>query len=203
MGLRDFWQNWPKAIRCESRLIVLGLCPSLYYEYFHPYYDGKSLEEESKLYYVLRDGDYTFKVGVAKTHEFWVRYLDGKPDAKRLGAFFQAAEEPLVAVADPAYVSSTKALGEFPPADPTKYAGYDAWLDRALEVHLKRREKDREYGMLNYGDWYGERKVNWGNLEYDLAHGMFLQYLRTGDRRYFLRGEQSLGDHAVHERANG
>jgi hypothetical protein len=37
--------------------------------------------------------------------------------------------------------------------------------------------------------------VNWGNLEYDLAHGMFLQYLRTGDRRYFLRGEQAARHH--------
>jgi hypothetical protein len=49
--------------------------------------------------------------------------------------------------------------------------------------------------MLNYGDWYGERKVNWGNLEYDLAHGMFVQYLRTGDRRFFLRGEQAARHH--------
>ena len=49
--------------------------------------------------------------------------------------------------------------------------------------------------MLNYGDWYGERRVNWGNLEYDLGHGMFLQYLRTGDRRFFLRGEQAARHH--------
>ena len=49
--------------------------------------------------------------------------------------------------------------------------------------------------MLNYGDWYGERGVNWGNLEYDLAHGLFLQYLRTGDRRYFLRAEQAARHH--------
>ncbi len=49
--------------------------------------------------------------------------------------------------------------------------------------------------MLNFGDWYGERRVNWGNLEYDLAHGMFLQYLRSGDRRYFERGEQAARHH--------
>jgi len=193
VGLRGFWQNWPKAIDCEPGRLSLELCPEL------PagLYDGKPLEEENKLYYALRGGVHTFKVGVAKTHEIWVRYLDGKPDAKQLGAFFQAAEEPLLAVAEPAYISATKALGELPPADPTseKYAGYDAWLSRGLDHHLKRRDKDREYGMLNYGDWYGERRVNWGNLEYDLAHGMFLQYLRTGQRRYFLRGEQAARHH--------
>jgi len=193
VGLREFWQNWPKAITCDRDSVCLELCP----EFPKGLYDGKPLEEENKLYYALRGGVYTFKVGVAKTHEFCVHYLDGKPDAKRLGAFFQAAEEPLLAVADPAYVSASKALGDFPPADPKgeKYAGYDAWLGRALEAHLRVRERDREYGMLNYGDWYGERRVNWGNLEYDLAHGMFVQYLRTGQRRYFLRGEQAARHH--------
>ena len=155
------------------------------------------MEEESKLYYAVRDGLYTFKCGVAKTHEFWVHYFPGKPDAKRLGAFFQAAQDPLLATCDPAYVSSTKAAGELPPADPLhqKYFGYDAWLDRALDAHLKRRDEVREYGMLNFGDWYGERSVNWGNLEYDLAHGLFLQYLRTGDRRFFDRAAVAARHH--------
>jgi len=197
VGLRGFWQNWPKAISVRSGQwgvrVVLDLCPELP----KGLYDGKPLEEENKLYYYLRGGQYTLKVGVAKTHEFWIRYLDAKPDAKQLGAFFAATEEPLLAVAEPVYVTATKALGDFPPADPNgeKFAGYDAWLSRALDAHLKRRDKDREYGMLNYGDWYGERKVNWGNLEYDLAHGMLIQYLRTGDRRYFLRGEQAARHH--------
>ncbi len=191
VGLREFWQNWPKAITCRRGCVRLELCPELP----EGQYGGKPLEEENKLYYAVRDGLHTFKVGAAKTHEFWVHYFAGKPDAARLGAFFQAAEDPLLAACDPAYVSSTKAAGEFPPADPKKYFGYDAWLDRALEAHLKRRDAIREYGMLNYGDWYGERSVNWGNLEYDLAHGLFLQYLRTGDRRFYLRAEQAARHH--------
>jgi hypothetical protein len=193
VGLREFWQNWPKGTSAWGFRLGLELCPKLPKDL----YANKPLELENRLYYAVRDGRYTLKVGVAKTHEFWIRYLDSKPDAKQLGAFFQATEEPLLATPDPAYVSSTKALGEFPPADPKgeKYAGYDKWLSGAMDVHLKRRDQDREYGMLNYGDWYGERKVNWGNLEYDLAHGMFVQYLRTGERRYFLRGEQAARHH--------
>ena len=193
IGLREFWQNWPKAIDCDTGdgYVRLELCPGLP----EGQYAGKPLEEENKLYYQVRDGLHTFKVGVAKTHELWVNYFPGKPDADKLSQFFQAAEDPLLAVCEPAYVSQTKAAGELPPADPEKYAGYDAWLDRALEAHLKRRDEVREYGMLNYGDWYGERSVNWGNLEYDLAHGLFLQYLRTGDRRFYLRAEQAARHH--------
>jgi hypothetical protein len=194
VGLRQFWQNWPKAIECEPGCIRMGLCPEL------PggLYDGKPLEEESKLYYALRDGLYTFKVGLAKTHEFSVRYLPGPPDTQQLESFFQAAEEPLLATCDPAYVSSTGAAGDFPPAEPDKpdkYFRYDAWLDEALDAHLKRRDEVREYGMLNFGDWYGERGVNWGNLEYDLAHGLFLQYLRTGQRKFFARAEEAARHH--------
>ncbi len=84
----------------------------------------------------------------------------------------------------------------YPPRrDPTKYFGYDKWLDREIDSHFALREEVREYGMLNYGDWFGERIVNWGNLEYDLSHGLFLQFLRTGDKRFFSRAEQGARHH--------
>ncbi len=214
VGLRQFWQNWPKAIECNRGLISLKLCPTLP----DGLYDGKPLEEENKLYYALQDGHYRFKVGVAKTHEFFVNYFAGHADAGKLDSFFQAAETPLLATVDPEYACATQAMGAFPAAarqshgqpdaPPSvrktdqmagdtidRFGGYDQWVDRALERHLKRRVQQREYGLLNFGDWYGERRVNWGNLEYDLAHGMFVQYLRTGDRRYFDRGEQAARHH--------
>jgi len=199
VGLREFWQNWPKGIAVEPGAIHVGICPPISARL----YKGKPIEEENKLYYYVRDGLYTFKVGVARTHELWLTCFGGRPKGDWLKGFFAAAEEPLLAVCEPAYVSATKAAGSFPPAEPStslgpgpaKFAGYDAWLSRALDAHLARREREREYGMLNYGDWYGERRVNWGNLEYDLQHGLFLQYLRTGDRRFFLRAEQAARHH--------
>jgi len=191
IGVREFWQNWPKSIEVQPGLIKLGICPQ-----FPPgLYDGKSIREESKLYYYLRDGNYTFKIGLARTHEIWAAFFTAQPDKKQLTRFFQTAEDPLLATCSPTYVCATGVIGNVPPADNTKYYGYDKWVERALKSHLKRREKVREYGMLNYGDWYGEREVNWGNLEYDLAHGLFVQYLRTGDRRWFLRAEQAARHH--------
>jgi len=191
VGLREFWQNWPKSIEHDAGRLKFGICP----HFAEGRYDGHPLEEENKLYYQLRGGVHTFKVGVARTHELWATFFAGPPEPDKLARFFQAAEDPLLATCDPAHVSATKAAGQFPPADPNRYFGYDAWLSRALDAHLKRRETVREFGMLNYGDWHGERGVNWGNLEYDLAHGLFLQYLRTGDRRFFLRAEQAARHH--------
>jgi len=198
LGLRQFWQQWPKSLDVREGTVTLGLCPD-----FPPgLYDGKTLEDENKLYYALRNGVHSFKAGLAKTHEFWATFFAGPPDVPALSHFFQAAEEPILAVCAPAYVSSTKAAGEFPPADRTRFFGYDAWFERALTAHLRRRDQGREYGMLNYGDWYGERKVNWGNLEYDLAAGMFQQYLRTGDRGYFERGESAARHHVDVDRVH-
>ncbi len=191
IGVREFWQQWPKTIEARAGVVTLGLCP----EFPAGRYDGKPLEEENKLYYALRRGGHTFKVGVAKTHEIWANFFAGSVAPAASADFFAAVEEPLLATCAPAYASATGAAGAFPAADPNKYFGYDAWFDRALAGHRQRREAVREYGLLNYGDWFGERVANWGNLEYDLQEGMFVQYLRTGDRRFFLRGAQAARHH--------
>lgn len=191
LGVREFWQQWPKAIAAREGEITAELCP----EFPAGLYDGKPLDDENRLYYALRRGLHTFKIGLAKTHEFTVRFFAEPPAAGALATFFAAAEEPLLAAAPPAYIDATRVAGPLPPAAPQKFLGYDAWLTRAFADHLRRRERGREYGMLNYGDWFGERQVNWGNLEYDLQRGLFLQYLRTGDRAYFDRAAQAARHH--------
>lgn len=192
VGLREFWQQWPKSIEArEDGSLTLGLCP----DFQAGVYDGKPLKEESRLYYALRNGVYTFKTGVAKTHDVHAYFFPGKGNPERLSSIFAASEEPLLATCDPVYACATAAFGAMPAADPGRYLGFDAWMERAIQQHLARREKEREYGLLNWGDWHGEREVNWGNLEYDLQHGLFLHYLRSGDRRFFTRAEQASRHH--------
>jgi hypothetical protein len=41
---------------------------------------------------------------------------------------------------------------------------------------------------MHFGDWFGERVLNYGNSEYDMACSTAVQWMRSGDRRYFLRG---------------
>jgi hypothetical protein len=191
LGVREFWQQWPKALEARDGALTVGLCPA----FPAGLYDGRPLAEENKLTYALRRGAYTFKVGVEKTHELTAVFFAAPPEPAALDAFFRAAETPLLATSAPAYVDATGVAGRLPPADPAKFSGYDAWFERAFADHLKRRESGREYGLLNYGDWFGERQVNWGNLEYDLQRGLFLHYLRTGDRRFFDRAAQASRHH--------
>ena len=188
IGVHQFWQNWPKSLEVKPGELRVGICPS-----FDPGpYDGHEIMEEAKHYYCLREGVYTFKIGMARTHELWVNCYSGKADTTKLNDFYTAIEKPLLAQCSPEYVCGTGVVGDAPPADPDRYHGYDDWLDRAFAQHLEAQENTRENGMLNFGDWFHVEKFGggWGNQEYDTSHIFFTQYLRTGDRRYYDRARQ-------------
>jgi hypothetical protein len=189
IGVRQFWQNWPKSLEVAPGELRIGICPDFE---AGSHYDGHELIAEAKHYYYLRDGVYTFKIGLARTHEMWANFFSGEPSVDDLSDFYQAVEQPLLAQFRPEYVCATGVVGEAPPADPKKYHGYDAWLDRAFAKHLHDQVRVRENGMLNFGDWWDETKFGggWGNQEYDTSHIFFTQYLRTGDRGYFDRASQ-------------
>ncbi|MCY2966785.1 MAG: hypothetical protein NT069_24675 [Planctomycetota bacterium] len=188
VGLREFWQNWPKGLQQNPGMLQVEICP----DFPSGQYDEKPLEEECQLYYYLRGGVYSFKIGVARTHELWATFFPGAPDVARLTEFFEATEKPLLAQCAPEYIGTTEAMGRFPPADPGRFGGYDHWMNLFFDQHLADRGRFREYGMLNNGDWYNTNWDSWGNLEYDTSRIWFLQYLRTGDRRYFDRAEQAV-----------
>ncbi|MBP89583.1 MAG: hypothetical protein CMJ64_23215 [Planctomycetaceae bacterium] len=187
VGVRKFWQNWPKSIAADDDGIRVGICP----QFPDRLYDGKPLKEEAKIYYYLRDGVYNLKLGVARSHELWATFFDGSPSNDLLDPFYRSIDKPLLAQCKATYVRVTQAIGDAPPADPNKFHHYDEWLDGFFRLHLEDQDTVREYGLLNYGDWFNVKWDSWGNLEYDTARCFFTQYLRTGDRRYFDRAEQA------------
>ena len=200
LGVRESWQNWPKSYTANPGVLSVGICP----DFPRGRYDGRPLKEEVKHFYYLRDGVYTLKIGAARTHTLWafpwVREPGVQPAemARRLDDFFRATEKPLLAQLSPSDVVASGVLGDAPPAAPGRYFGYDAFLDTMFDLHLKAQVTNRENGLLNFGDWYHEAKFGGGggNLEYDTAHCFFVQYLRTGDRRYFDRARQG-SDHVM------
>ncbi len=71
--------------------------------------------------------------------------------------------------------------------------GFADWLARNIQV-------GRWYGYLDYGDvratwdeeeddWKDRGRWGWCNSEWDPRHAIWIQYLRTGDPRYFSLGE--------------
>ena len=195
VGVRDFWQNWPKGHRPAGRAgSAVGLCPALRQGPLRRQAAGGGEQAvlrppRRRVHVQGRRGQDARALGDVLSRPSPTR--DGWPRSSRRP---KSRSWPC----EPAYACATKALGDFPPADPRSIAGYDAWFEQACQAHSKQRDEGRVYGMLNYGDWCGERGVNWGNLEYDLGYGMFLQYLRTGDRRVLPPGRT--GGAASHRR---
>lgn len=62
---------------------------------------------------------------------------------------------------------------------------------RPRNAFARTLEEDEQTGVLNWGDWFGERRYNWGNGEYDTAYTAFLDFARTGDPDAALLGERA------------
>ena len=185
---RNFWQTYPKTLRVDQDGIEIGIMPPLQSDQY-----TNREEPEYRLYYYLKDGAYKLRSGVAKRHELWILPSEVVSSLSQ-GEFSGSA----MATAPPEWYAESGAMGRFVPAvEHTDFSGeaaelirtYDEAIEQGLEGYLANREQNHEYGMLNFGDWWGERSINWGNIEYDTQHAFFLQFVRNGDFRYFLAGE--------------
>jgi hypothetical protein len=65
---------------------------------------------------------------------------------------------------------------------------YEEAIDKNVKAYAAARDRAHDYGLLNYGDWFGERGANWGNEEYDTQHAFFLEYIRSGNADAFRLG---------------
>jgi len=176
LAVRDFWQSYPKDLSVSPAGFELGLCPPLAPD---EYADAKGTTDDHRLYYYLQGGLYKLRQGVTKTHDLW---LDFEPAATPV----RSPRRLLIAVPSAKLYADTKAFGDLAlPGDKGFTARYESAFAKAFQGYLENREKNREYGMLNFGDWWGERAINWGNSEYDTQYGFLLQFARTADPRYF------------------
>ena len=182
VAVRDFWQNYPKAFTIRADGLEVGLCP----DFDEGLYDKFPFEKEGHhLYYSLLGGHYRLKQGVSKTHEMWLCF-EAESQREPACVLFQ---RPPLATADPRWYCDSKAFYDVAPRNTERFKLYEEAIDRNIEEYAARRERQHDFGMLNYGDWYGERGTNWGNIEYDTQHAFFLEYIRSGNPHAFFLGE--------------
>lgn len=173
VALRDFWQQWPKSLEAGTDGVALGLFPRFRegdFAHMEPWYK----------YQYLFEGDcYRLRTGQARKWDIW---LDLSGDGPALA---RAAAAPLVPAADPAQAIATGVWDAIVPAGAPELAEYDVWVAEWFQAYCDSIAAQRDYGAMNWGDWHGERVVNWGNHEYDTANQILIQFARTGDPRYF------------------
>lgn len=175
-----FAENYPKALIREADRFAVDLFPKLAPDQY-----SERPEPRERLYYWFENGFYKLRRGLQKTHTtLYARSQNRTPLGGEMSYWLN---NPPVVSASPGYVCSTGAAGPLEPALQTVPGMFDATIKACLQTLERRRAELKEYGFMNFGDWYGERGVNWGNLEYDLPHGLYVQWLRTGDHRYIRR----------------
>ncbi len=172
-ALRSFWQQWPKAVEVSPTDLSFGLLPRFQegdFAHMEPWYK----------YQYLFEGDcYRLRTGQARRWEVWVDLSGDGPSLAK------AANAPLVLSPDPAAAIASGVWGAIAPAGGPSMASYDTWANNLFEAYCRSIEEDRDYGAMNWGDWFGERQVNWGNHEYDTTNQILIQFARTGDPKYF------------------
>ena len=177
--LRDFWQQWPKSLEVDAKVAKLGLLPEFEagtFSHMEPWY---------KHDYLFDGNSYRLREGQTRRWQVWID-LSGNGET-----ISKAADMSLVAIADPTQAIATGEWGFVAPAGSKGMTEYDSWADNQFEGYCRSIREQRDYGAMNWGDWWGERGVNWGNHEYDTPLHILTQFARTGDPKYFYVGEQT------------
>ena len=184
LSVRDFWQNYPKGLGLNNQSFTFQVCPPLKKDTY-----PKGGELEDRLYYALLDGVYKLKQGISRTHEFWFHIQPGQTEQS--DAFTQNVQNPPLYSISLDTFNKSKTITELPDKKPSPYPQYEKWVDGTLKAYAEDREESRAYGLLNYGDWFGERTYNWGNMEYDTPWCYLQEYLRGGDPQFCTWAEEA------------
>lgn len=184
VAIRDFWQLYPKGFRADGQALRVQVLPPLPADQYQSEEDRKL---EDRLYFWCDQGTYKVRTGTRFTTELAVRI--GDQNAAEFGDHIQ---QPLFAAATTATYCAAGAWGAMTPRQEDAFTHYEQNVDQALGEFLQRRDNVREYGFFNFGDWYGERTWNWGNVEYDTGFALGIHFLRTGDRRMLDRAEEAV-----------
>ena len=184
VAVRHLWQNYPKRLALGPEGIEVGICPDV----SRVDYRVGGVEEE-RLFYHLVDGATRLKCGMSRTHDLFYGFGprgSGADLRQQAGTF---AQSPVVRADAGVYVRSG-AVGQM--ARKSRATGfYEDWLDGARAKFIADRRRTRAYGMMNYGDWFGERRYNWGNLEYDTPWAFLVEFVRGGAAAWFELGVQA------------
>ena len=188
LAVRDFWERYPKAVRCEPDAVAVELLPALG-EVELPDYE----REWHRLYFWLDrpSGCYRIKVGSALTTELMLCFADDVTCQTAAADWFQGH---LAVRPDFDYVGGTGALEPLAAKHDSPHPPYERMVDRALAEWLEHRSTRHEVGFMNYGDTFkgsAESGGLWENNEYDAAWCHLTEFLRGGDPRWLPLGYEA------------
>ena len=189
LAVRDFWELYPKAVRCDPDALAVEVLPALGEEVELPDYE----REWHRLYFWLDrpSGCYRIKVGSALTTELMLNFAADRERQNAAADWFQGH---LAVRPDFDYLGSTGVLEPLAAKHDSPHPPYERMVDRALAEWLEHRSTRHEVGFMNYGDTFkgdAESGGFWENSEYDATWCHLVEFLRGGDPRWLPLGYET------------
>ena len=180
-SIRHFWQNFPSALEIDGHRLFIRLFP----QYFNDDFELQGGEQKTQTVYI------SFQITGANGSESDLHWT----------------QEPPVARAEPRWYVESGAIPYLVGRDDVEASFLEDLVSTAVvgeNTFFHRREVIDEYGWRHFGDLYAdhENALNDGpdplishyNNQYDCLYGMLVQFMRSGDGRWFLLADQ-LGAH--------
>ncbi len=179
-SMRHFWQNFPKAMEARDGVLTVRLFPRQF------------------------GGLHEIQGGEQKTHDLVLTFGEAatapEPDAHRAPLLFRL---------DPDWCEASGAIPYLTARHRDRNGLYLRLVDQAIEgpdAFESKREEADEYGWRNFGEtwadhearyWEGEGTfISHANNQYDVVYGALVQFLRSGDPRWF-RIHEELARHVI------
>jgi hypothetical protein len=170
MAVEHFWQNFPKAMEADAGGVTLRLWPR------------------------QCAGHHELQGGEQKTHVLVLAF--GADPIARDALFWGRASS--IAALPPRWYADAGAIRYVRPADEDRDRRYRQLVDLAIEgddTFDRKRDRIDEYGWRNFGDLYADHEnafakepgpiVSHYNNQYDAVAGLAVQFMRTGDTRWW------------------
>ena len=198
VGVREFWQNFPKAVQFNAGRLRIGLWPREY------------------------AGVHEILGGEQKTHEMLFVFQGPDTPANRVKQRLAAFLQPLYAIPDPHAVIDSATFGPTAPLDRQRYAELEATCDTAVSARGGRPdtiqsqwEQIDEFGWRHFGDTFadnerapaqmvrdypehhiGSMPISHYVNEYDVISTLMLQGIRRSDPQWLWMADVMARHHA-------
>jgi len=170
-AVEDFWQKFPTAITIEKNRLSAKVFPD-------------------------QCGDlHELQAGEKCSRVVWLDFH--RPEAEAWNRLSWVYDPPQ-AIVDPSWHASSGRLSRFPLADVRHRTECESLLHEAIDgprSFFTKREVIDEFGWRNFGDVWADHEeaysddprpvISHYNNQYDLLYGLLIQYLHTGDTRWW------------------
>lgn len=170
-ALTEFWEKFPSSIECDGDRLMVDFWPA----------QQGVLQE-------LQAGEHVTRV-------LWLRHESTDGEGCRGLSW---AHEPLHASVDADWLATSDAIPWLPAPAANSRAAFQSIAQEAIDGpknFFAKREKIDEFGWRHFGDLWADHEeasfrgrspiISHYNNQYDVLHSFLIQYLLTGDRRWW------------------